>query len=127
MGKLIKRKEILILFISCSYFMFISSNLIQFNNTEIDINQKFEKSEDQIPNQSVWYVTNESIKIDNENTVGAYHSWTWWVLSRDWCTYSNGVYYIMNIVMNNGKYIDIKNSDVNFVIENCTIINSDSD
>ncbi|MFX1276506.1 MAG: right-handed parallel beta-helix repeat-containing protein [Promethearchaeota archaeon] len=59
--------------------------------------------------------------------IGA-HNWTW-AQNQPWCTYiaSNEIYYIENLTINGGSTnscIEIRNSNVNLIIRNCTLYNS---
>ncbi|MFX1503218.1 MAG: hypothetical protein ACFFDH_19815, partial [Promethearchaeota archaeon] len=51
------------------------------------------------------------------------NNWAW-AATQDWCYFDNGKYIIENVTINgenSGDCILIMNSNVNFIIQNCTV------
>jgi len=78
-----------------------------------------------------YWKLNETIFIDGSATGMGAHNWSW-VKSQDWFGGGNGTWsnpYIMeNITIDAqgvGSCIEIRNTDVYFIIRNCTAINSE--
>ena len=104
--------------------LLMSIIFVQISTNEININNNVDNIEKLNPIKSVWYLT--GIYIDDDD-----NDWDWDEFTNDnpqpWCTFSGGVYYIKNVVINGGGRITIQHSDVNFVIQNCTVINSNNE
>jgi len=72
-----------------------------------------------------------TIFIDGDATGAGDHNWMW-AENQAWCSGSgtwNDPYIIENLMINanSNTGIEIRNSDVYFIIKNCTILNSNSD
>ncbi len=72
-----------------------------------------------------------TIFIDGDATGAGDHNWMW-AESQEWCSGSgtwNDPYIIENLIINanSNNGIEIRNSDVYFIIKNCTILNSSSE
>jgi len=119
-----KKKHLCCLFILLSVFILFSFPTIHLSSEGIKDMDNMENNVEAVPKQSIWDV-NEDILIDNDDPYGDFEDWNYWV-GEDWCRYAGGVYYIENAVLNGFKIV-IQHSTVNFIIENCTIINSGSD
>ncbi|MFX1600993.1 MAG: NosD domain-containing protein, partial [Promethearchaeota archaeon] len=111
-----------IVFISRFSDNFITNdNYLEFN----------EKDQVQINQSGFWNLTGNPIYIDGNVTGVGAHNWTW-AEAQPWC-YGSGTwshpYIIENVTIDgqgSGNCIFIENSDVYFIIRNCTFNNSGS-
>jgi len=97
------------------------SNSIKLDTNELEgqINLK----------KSYFNVSCNPIFINGDATGVGAHNWSW-AESQLWCTLDNGIYYLENLTINgneNDNCIEIRNSNVNLVINNCTLLNSTAD
>ncbi len=114
-----KLKKITYLFISLLMALLLSNTLIFNNGAQTELS---------VPKQSA---VHEPIFIDGAATGVGAHNWTW-AESQSWCSGSgnwNDPYIIENLKINGsgtGKGIDIVQSDVSFIIQDCLINNTDT-
>jgi len=87
----------------------------------------FEKYDDTLKISGFWNLTGSNIFIDNSDSN---YDWSKTSSENDWCSGSGtGIdpYVIENVIIdgrNNGYCIEIKNSNVHFIIRNCSLYNS---
>jgi parallel beta-helix repeat protein len=103
-----------------------STNIIT-NNNYIEFN---ENNQVQINQSGFWNLTGNPIYIDDLATGVGAHNWTWAEI-QPWCSGSGSwaePYVIENVTIDgqgSGNCIEIKNSDAYFIIQNCSLYNSD--
>jgi len=107
----------------CILVPFFITFFITTFNPEIQTNYSINNREE-ILKPSIYPLSNIYINNNDED-----NDWDEFAnqIGYEWCTKTGGVYYIKNVVITGGGSIRIQHSDVNFVIENCTVINSNDD
>ena len=114
-----------ILFLSLTFFITIQSIMFIFlSNIDIDVEDNTSINDGLRSSLVVTMV----IDIDDTNPAKA---WAFHAANYDWCDFSDGVYSIENIIISNrcvgyDAAITIRNSQSQYKIENCTIINADN-
>jgi parallel beta-helix repeat protein len=104
------------------------SNKFIANSKYLEFN---EKDQGQIKLSGFWNLTGSPIYIDDSATGVGAHNWTW-AETQPWCSGSGSwinPYVIENVTIDgqgSGSCIKIENSDVYFIIRNCTVYNSSS-
>lgn len=128
-------KRITTILIILIYFsLFIDKVNLYSNSTKVEkVTDSKNQMEKDLKFSSYWDLTGTPILIDgNAPGVGA-QNWTWFE-NQAWYGGGNGTIYnpyiIENITINgqgSGSCIEIRNSNVYFIIRNCTLYNSGSD
>ncbi|MFX1571592.1 MAG: nitrous oxide reductase family maturation protein NosD [Promethearchaeota archaeon] len=102
-------------------FLYIGSIIVYSN--DITTNENIPIVNDvKIKNMGYWVI---SPFLIDDTVPGS--DWAW-AVSQPWCNLIDGVYVIENVTVdgqNSGNCIHIKNSNVHFIIRNCTIYNAD--
>jgi parallel beta-helix repeat protein len=122
-----KTKKAKVLFLLTLVIFFLFSNIFITNKQPLEFN---EKDQVQINPSGFWNLTGNPIYIDDLATGVGAHNWTW-AETQPWCSGSGSwayPYVIENVTINgqgSGNCIEIKNSDAYFIIQNCSLYNSD--
>ncbi len=101
-----------------------------FNNAEIMKEDLIDNTEEMPKNAGYWNLTESPIFIDDADTL---YNWNKMALENDWCTGSGtwgDPYIIENVTIDSkgtGNCIEIRNSDVPFIIRNCTLVDTSED
>ena len=108
---------IIIALVSINYNRFIYNPLCNEECLETRYDAKVKTSD--------YWIENPILIDDSLTGVGA-QNWTW-AVGEDWCNFVNGFYVIENVTIDGqSSYncIEIRFSDVPFIIKNCTLYNS---
>ncbi|MHA1931427.1 MAG: right-handed parallel beta-helix repeat-containing protein, partial [Promethearchaeota archaeon] len=123
MKKLSKKNVLIVLSIILSFSFLISANSYYLQ----DINNGYVKIDNEHSLKSAGFWNLGPIEIDDDDPT---KNWLITATTYDWCTGSgiiNDPYRIENVTINGGgsmSCIDISNSEVYFIIKNCTVFNS---
>ena len=113
--------------------IFIILLLFQQKEAQIDtISESDSIMTDKIDNpqklKSSGYWLLDNITIDGDATGVGANNWSW-AVNQEWCNSVDGIYVIENVTINGQESvscINVTDSDVYFVINNCTLYNSSS-
>ena len=118
---------LLILLIIFSFSSIFNSRLSKYAITHNNYFEFNEKDQIQIKLSGFWELTGNLISIDDSDPS---KNWSYTALHYDWCSGSGNwtdPYVIENVTINaqySGSCIEIKNSDVYFIVRNCLLYNT---
>ncbi len=123
-----KKEEILYKLVFVMLFASITLCFNDFSPIELNNGKYFEETNETIVRISgSWNLTGSSIYIDDSNPS---NNWSYTALNYDWCSGSgswNDPYIIENVTIDGpptANCLDIRNSDVYFIIRNCSLRNT---
>ena len=123
-----KNKEIFYKLVFVALFATIALCYNEFSPIELNNGKYFEETNETIIRISgSWNLSGSSIYIDDSNPS---NNWSYTALNYDWCSGSgswNDPYIIENVTIDDpptDNCLDIKNSDVYFIIRNCSLRNT---
>jgi len=124
-------KIIIVIVTFALFLLFVYPEKLYFSSTTIESLTNFETQiEKKLKSASYWDLTGSPIYIDDSDPD---YSWSKIEAENEWCR-GNGTqdnpYIIENVTINgqeSGSCIEIKNSDIYFIINNSTLYNSGND
>ena len=122
--KLQKKKIVFLIGLSI-FSALLNINYTRFSYKTLNNEEYLEIRNDTKIKISDYWVVNPIDIDDSETGVGA-KNWTW-AVSQDWCSLVNGFYVIENVTIDGQDFdncIEIRHSNVPFIIKNCTLYNS---